>query len=342
MRKNNYCPPNGWWAISAQLDLYYETLPEKVRAMPRKPGASFTFYKDDAVRYPWVAHNEGNVSYLIVDVDRRVSPFDLYDAHLPEANFLAVNRESGHGQYFWRLHTPVYSWPSQRNSRAYGYYEAIETQFVGKLKGDPGFAGHMAKNPLHKQWEIVELREDPYELGELAEWSLYGKTGKSSKAAISDDPAGRNCSLFDELRQWAYTRHSEASQASYEAWREQVITRSAALNTGFQNPLPASEVRSVAKSVARFVYFRYQPGSGDQKKRGRDSEIIQSSMSVPERQRVSAERTNAAQRSATETKIKWAVSQLIGSGKRVTKSSVADLAGVDRKTVRRFKHLLPE
>lgn len=310
--------------------------------MPRKPGASFTFYKKDAVRYPWVAHNEGNVSYLIVDVDRPVTRYDIYDAHLPEPNFLALNPESGHGQYFWRLHTPVYSWPSQRHSRAYSYYEAIEERFVGRLQGDPGFAGHMAKNPLHRKWDFLELRDDPYELGELAEWCLFGKTDKTSKMAISDDPAGRNCSLFDELRSWAYTRHSEATQASYEAWLEQVMTRSAALNTAFENPLPPSEVRSVARSVARFVYFRYQPGSGDQKKRGRDSEIIQTSMSVPERQRVSAERTNAARKSATETKIKWAVSQLIGSGKRATKSSVANLAGVDRKTVRRFKHLLPE
>lgn len=309
--------------------------------MPRKPGASFTFYKDDAVRYPWVAHNEGNISYLIVDVDRRVTPFEIYDAHLPEPNFLALNPESGHGQYFWRLHTPVYSWPSQRDSRAYSYYEAIETQFVGKLKGDPGFAGHMAKNPLHKQWEVVELREDPYELGELAEWSLYGKTGKPSKAAVSDDPAGRNCSLFDDLRQWAYARHSEATQASYEAWLEQVMTRSAALNTGFEKPLPPSEVRSIARSVARFVYFRYQPGSGEQKKRGRDSEIIQSSMSVPERQRVSAERTNAAQRSATETKIIDAVGQLTQAGKRVTAASISRIVGVHRNTLSRYySHLI--
>jgi hypothetical protein len=309
--------------------------------MPCKPGASFTFYKSDAVRYPWIAHNEGNISYLIVDVDRPVTRYEIYDAHLPDPNFLVLNRISGHCQYFWRLHTPVYSWPSQRQSRAYSYYEAIETQFVKKLRGDPDFVGHMAKNPLHKKWDIQIGRDDPYELNELAEWSLFGKKNKTSEVTISDDPAGRNCSLFDELRSWAYTRHSEANQASYEAWLDQVMTRSFALNTAFQNRLSIAEVRSVAKSVARFVYFRYQPGSGEQKNRGRDSDVIQSSMDVSERQRVSAERTNAARKSATELKIIDAVGQLIKTEKRVTAASVSRIVGIHRNTVsRHYSHLI--
>ena len=151
----------------------------------------------------------------------------------------------------------------------------------------------------------------------------------------------RNCSLFDELRSWAYTRHSEATQASYEAWLDQVMTRSLALNTAFENRLPMAEVRSVAKSVARFVYFRYQPGSGEQKNRGRDSDVIQSSMDVSERQRVSAERTNAARKSATELKIIDAVGQLIKTEKRVTVASVSRIVGIHRNTVsRHYSHLI--
>ena len=35
-----------------------------------------------------------------------------------------------------------------------------------------------------------------------------------------------------------------------------------ALN-GFEAPLPAMEVYCVARSVAEFVYYRYQPGTGN-------------------------------------------------------------------------------
>ena len=113
------------------------------------------------------------------------------------------------------------------------------------------------------------------------------------------------------------------------------MVRAMALNT-FQEPLSLSEVRSVARSVAKFVYYSYTPHIH----RGRDQELITDEMDAIERQRLAAERTNSARKDATATKIQSAVAQLQQQGKRVTKAAVARLAEVDRKTVSRFPHLL--
>jgi hypothetical protein len=69
--------------------------------------------------------------------------------------------------------------------------------------------------------------------------------------------------------------------------------------------------------------------------------MIEKEMELIDRQRLAAERTNAARKGSTEGKIVWAMERLRAEGKRVSKSSVARMALVDRKTIeRRYAHLL--
>lgn len=322
--------------MADQLELFYDLLPETVRVLPAKGAGSFLRRKPKAIEYPWLAPNHGNISCLVVDVDRRVTPYEIYDAHLPEPNLAALNRETGHCQYFWQLSAPVHAWNTQRDSAAYRYYEAIEAGFTDKLGGDPSFAACITKNPLHSMWDTHELYGDTYELGELAEWVDLSRKRKKASQIITEDVSGRNQYLFDELRKWAYKHYREARKHPYPVWLEQCLTRAMALN-GFEQPLGRSEVACIARSVAKFVYTRYKP----QWHRGRDAEMIDSEMSIQERQRLAAQRTNAARKGSTEGKIAWAVAQLKEQEKRISKAAVARLAGVNRKTIeRRYTHLL--
>lgn len=312
---------------------YYSTLPDKVRVMAEKGSSSITS-KRHAHRFPWLAPNHSETRWMIVDVDKPTNCYTIYDAHLPEPNIISANPENGHAQFFWLLSSPVYSWYRQRETHPYRFLEAINDQFDHRLGGDPYFRRDIAKNPFHSRWETNEIHGKGYDLSELADWVNLNNR-REPKTEI-DDSEGRNVGLFNELRLWSYRNHYVTEHVSFESWHEQVLTRALALNA-FGKPLSASEVRSVAKSVSRYVYYRYTPKAH----RGRDLEIITDDMDINERQRLSAERTNAARKGATAAKIDWAVAQILGSGKRVTKTSVSRLANVDRKTVGRFEYLLP-
>ena len=124
-----------------QLDLFYESLPDTVLVLPEKGGPTFIRRKHHAVQYPWIAPHVENVHYLIVDVDRRVTPYEIYDAHLPEPNIISLNRQSGHAQYFWHLEDPVYAWPSQRKNNSYRFYKAIQEGFC-LFKDGVAVGGH--------------------------------------------------------------------------------------------------------------------------------------------------------------------------------------------------------
>lgn len=271
---------------------------------------------------------------MIVDVDKPTNPYTIYDAHLPEPNLISANPDNNHAQFFWLLSSPVHSWYSQRETPAYRFLEAINDAFDDRLGGDPGFQRDIAKNPFHERWQTVEIHNNGFELSELADWVDLAK--RRDKTEL-DDSQGRNVGLFNSLRRWAYRNYRVRERVSFDEWHEQVLTRAIALNA-FEAPLGASEVRSVAKSVARYVYHRYTPKAH----RGRDLELIADDMDITERQRIAAERTNAAQKGATAAKIEWAVNQVIATGKRVTKVEVARTAGISRKTVDRYKHLLPK
>ena len=82
-------------------------------------------------------------------------------------------------------------------------------------------------------------RREPYTLDELAEVIPFG--WKAPK--IADSAIGRNVDLFRALMRWAGQQCNA---------RLDVLTAAMAANQDFDAPLPVSEVRATAKSVARY------------------------------------------------------------------------------------------
>uniref|UniRef100_UPI001555E025 primase C-terminal domain-containing protein n=1 Tax=Halomonas hibernica TaxID=2591147 RepID=UPI001555E025 len=63
---------------------------------------------------------------------------------------------------------------------------------------------------------------------------------------------GRNCTLFEKLRQWAY-KAIRQGWPDADRWYEAVLTRARAYND-FDAPLPDSEVKATARSVAKWTH----------------------------------------------------------------------------------------
>jgi hypothetical protein len=63
--------------------------------------------------------------------------------------------------------------------------------------------------------------------------------------------------LFDYLSNWAY-RAIRQGYPQYDRWFEAVFTRAEAYNNQqFASPLPLSEVRATAKSIAKFTHKNF-------------------------------------------------------------------------------------
>lgn len=233
--------------------------------MPEKGQPLIWLPRSEAMQVERIRGHLNNRHYLMVDHDNGPigRAHELYDVCPNIVVYNPTNPERH--QAFWLLRDPVHCQPEAQARKPYQYLRAIEAGYDAKYGCDPHFARHIHRNPLCFISDAYWLHERPYTLSELAEpVNLAPSALKRSAGRLARviEGRGRNCTLFDELRLWAYKQASNAKAVDYDIWHRQVITRAMALN-GFEAPLPAMEVYCVARSVAEFVYYRYQPGTGN-------------------------------------------------------------------------------
>lgn len=243
------------------LRRYKESLPEYVQVMPEKGKPLVWLPRDEAVQAERIRAHLNNRHYLMTDHDNGPTgrAHELYDVCPNIVVYNPLNPRKH--QAFWLLRDAVHCQPEAQGRRPYQYLRAIEAAYDAHYGCDPHFARHIHRNPLCLVSDAVWLHERPYTLTELAEVVSLASVAQKRTAGRSGRVAegnGRNSTLFHDLRHWAYPQAAKARAVDYDIWHRQVVTRAIGLN-GFQEPLPAAEVYSVARSVAEFVYYRYAP-----------------------------------------------------------------------------------
>lgn len=206
---------------------------------------------------------------LVYDLDRPDgcelwSPLFVHeDAGLPPPNWVAINPENGNGHVGYELEFPVRMDDEFR--KAARYLAAIEYAFGKELHADSSYSGHLCKNPKHSHWETVWLTPIPYNLDYMAEFvDLAGVKFNAKNHPPNDEcfSLGRNCVLFDDLRNWAYKSVRQYwAPGGLEKFKAATLLKSEMLNNQlFPNrELPFSEVKSIAKSIATWVWKKMSP-----------------------------------------------------------------------------------
>jgi hypothetical protein len=143
------------------------------------------------------------------------------------------------------------------------YLCAVEAAFRQKLQADPGFSGLITKNPLHPVWRLLRGPMADYELSELADYvdlSRYAPKRKLEQIGL-----GRNVTLFDWLRHYAYrqVRHYKTDVRNFVLWQAHLNTKALERNGDFQYPLDQREVWYIVKSVAKWVWRRFDVAASD-------------------------------------------------------------------------------
>ena len=176
---------------------------------------------------------------------------------LPPPSIIVSNPVNGHAHISYGLSTPIVKSDAARDAPL-RYARAVKSAFLIKLRADPGYSGSIIKNPLHNHWRTI-WNNKLYDLGELAEYCELPKTNRKQQ----DENllvSGRNCRLFEELRQFAYqwVLQFKRNNNSFVQWRDFVVNHADSLNI-FEIPLGQNEVKSVATSVADWVWRHFSP-----------------------------------------------------------------------------------
>ena len=192
--------------------------------------------------------------WLVFDIDRPNSAYAWYDANLPTPFAVVVNESNTHCHIIYRLESPVCT-SDLAHEKPLRYLDAIQRAYTAKLQADVNYSGLIAKNPFSQNhWRVIYCAVNAlYTLDYLAEWVDLTQVPKRCKNASEAVALGRNCAVFDSLRKVAYKSIKEYRQGKVDVWRTYILDQAMSMNV-FREPLPHSEIKAIAKSVANWVW----------------------------------------------------------------------------------------
>lgn len=209
-----------------------------------------------ALGFPYIQANPPRLRFwMIFDIDRPGGGLAWEDTGLPVPAWAAINKANAHAHIAYGLSAPVLTGDGARDAPL-RYLCAIESAFRDKLQADPGYSGLITKNPLHPLWRVLQGTPHLYDLGELGEYVDLDRH-KPQRGKLEEVGLGRNCTLFDWLRQWAYVavrRHREAR--NYILWQAECYDKALERNGDFLRPLDPREAWHVAASVCKWTWAR--------------------------------------------------------------------------------------
>ena len=224
--------------------------------------------KDFAIKKNYIQVNTTTYQQaILLDHDDECFMSDLWyeHSHLPVPNIVIANKENGRAHSITLLRSPV---PKTEKSHRHpiAYCKAVECNRTADFNADPYYNHIWVKNPFSDAYRVHVLRDEPYDLGELADkhdLDLKRYTAKELRAMGSLAKKrtesegmflGRNCHLFDMVRHWAYQEIRNYRGTDLELWRSAVMQETMVQNATLNNPLDFNELKGIAKSIARWVW----------------------------------------------------------------------------------------
>ncbi len=248
-------------AVPHQLDIFTSRLPHKPYCTDELAIGIKPRCKSHAVKKRYIQHNPPPLlAYLIFDVDRPESSYAWNDAGLPPPTWVAVNPDNGHSHIAYGLIAPVCRTEAGK-AEPLRFAAAIEFAMTLALDADSGYAGLITKNPIHAHWHTFypATEASNYGLYELAELAEYVDLPKKLPRKAKTVGVGRNISAFDSLRKWSYSAVRDYWKPNgYNAWQNGVFLEAQKINN-FPDPLPISEIKAIAKSVAKWTWQNMTP-----------------------------------------------------------------------------------
>lgn len=244
----------------------YDKLPSFMHCTDNYRYGGTQMAKVSAIRKNYIQVNTPTYQQaILLDHDDESFMADLrYEhSHLPTPNIVIENKGNGRAHSITLLRSPV---PKTEKSHKHpiAYCKAVETALTLEYDADPYYNRIWVKNPFSDAYNIHVLRDEPYDLGELADkLDIQPMSAKEAKAELALQCKrtesegiflGRNCHLFDMVRHWAYQEIRNYRGTDLELWRSAVMQETMVQNATLNNSLDYNELKGIAKSIARWVW----------------------------------------------------------------------------------------
>ncbi|EAT10681.1 replication protein A (plasmid) [Bermanella marisrubri] len=297
-----------------------------------------------ALRYDYIQVNPPEMlAWMVFDLDnhpttgKEADPFIWQWEGLPPPNLIVTNLDNSKSHLYYAV-APVCRSKKAR-IKPQQYFKAVRKKLGARLGADPDFTSPVSKNPFSKNFRTLEIHNDEYSLCELdvaldepKANAFYELPGAATEVSI-----GRNTTVFNWLRYWAYEAVDEARKHDFDTWtrrchvqaRRFAIKASDALG---KECLKDSEIKAIAKSVSGWVWNNY---NGDNIDRGIMG-LNDSGLDLKKKQSLAAHRTNSMSRERNKKAVKRVILALKRAGfsnSEITRSRVAKIVGLGRKAL---------
>ena len=325
------------------VERLYQLAPNKPYCTDDKASGLIIRAKPGAFNRRYIQHNPPCMCHWLTFDQDHEHILQWETERLPEPNLIVRNLDNRRAHVSYAIESVCTS--DAGSPKPVAFASAVQEAYTEALMADVCYTNFVTKNPYHGDWHVWELHRHVYKLGELADHVELNQKRWTRRQAANDDLHGisRNVALFHRSRFWSYdniTRHREQG-TTYTQWMAIVLERCETLNT-FAELLPYSEVKSVAKSVGKWVWINYWPQGRPIQRGAMAASFSQSQLplDLKKKQRLAARRTAEIKRGNTESRIIDAIGQLTAQGERVSKAAVGRLIGMSRQKVsENYNHL---
>ncbi|MCA6917337.1 replication initiation protein [Pectobacterium versatile] len=243
------------------LDLFNDRLPNKPYFSDDLHFGVRIAGKERAILAKYIQFNQPHAMFWLgFDVDRLGAAIDWSDRNAPAPTLTITNPENGHAHLLYALKTSIRTAPDGK-MKPLKYAAAVENALRKKLDADVGYSGLICKNPNHGYWKIAVWQPELYTLDWLAD--SLDLNAANDKEIVADYGLGRNCTLFDKTRKWAY-RAIRQGWPEYKQWLHACYERASAYNVQFSAPLDENEVYGIAKSISKWTHSNFSVTSFDE------------------------------------------------------------------------------
>lgn len=314
---------------------FYNQLPDKVLFTDELSHGLRILPKEYTTARIYVGLNQLYRHYIPIDLDRPDSLYAFRKAGIPQPTIMTVNKDNGHAHYLYALNKPVIFTDKSR-LHPQEYFKEITESLEFQLDADPNFVGLITKNPLSNFWH-TETNDVSFDLKDFKEYILNRLPKQFRKRnpinRIINNPSGRNCTVFDTVRFFAYNQVKFCDSQS--ELLSKVIQLALDLNSQFDTPLPIRELQDTAKSVSKWTYQRKEFFYERRYKNRGIMGLGDSNLTLKEKQQKGAKYSASIKANATKDKITNAIAELLRSGKKATQREIAAHTGLNLETVNR-------
>lgn len=203
------------------------------------------------------ANPESMSNLIVVDIDHNDALLrSLWDREGWRPNAVVENPSNGHAHAVWALSEP-FTRTEYARRKPLAYAAAVTEGLRRSVDGDRGYSGLITKNPDHVSWQSHWITDKLYSLDELRFWldetgfmppRSWNRSKRRNTVGL-----GRNCSLFESARTWAY-REIRHHWGDPSGLGRSIQSTAQAMNVEqFAEPLSVAEVDQIARSIHRWI-----------------------------------------------------------------------------------------